>query len=364
MQKRSKTLKDIWKEEGKFAFLNLDKAEKAAEKLQNKVAGAAKEAANLNGNLGWMAWNINQAARSIDRDLVKALARGNAAGNPLAKMMANIQAASKEIAAFWGQAAGDFAKIAGGKIELKIQGFKGQKAVEGFVRNMTELEKKLRGGAGRIAALAPEAMAKVMKAFETSGRKDAAVLMTMYENAQRAQDMTVSGLSKLDDEINAITEAAAQSDVAIKDMNQSTKRYVEWLQTRRDIAEENLEIQLKQMAGAKALNEQMDELGSLLGMITDLEGKKDAESMRLLKLHKDELLRVTKEIEQAVVDVKEEAKKVGVDPAQLEAIEKAQDFLDEVEKRKLSEAEWLEKISTTLDRIDGNVSNFVNLLPN
>ena len=311
-----------------------------------------------------MAFNIRMAGKAITRDLVKALARGNDAATPLGKMMADIQAASEKIAAFWANAAGDFAKIAGGKIELKIQGFKGQKEVEGFVRNMTELEKKLRGGAGRIAALAPEAMAKVMEAFENSGRKDAAVLSTMYENAQRAQDMTVEGLSKLDDEIQAITTAAAQSDVAIKDMNKSTRMYVEWLKTRRDIAEENLEIQLQQMAGAKALNDQMDELGSLLGTISDLEGKKDAKSMELLRIHKEELLRVTGQLDDAIEQVGEEAAKIGVDPAQVEAIERAKEFLEEANAKKLSETEWLEKIHGTLQNIDQRLVDFQELLPN
>ena len=364
MKVRAKGLKDIWKEEGDFAFLATKKAEEGANDLQDALQGAANIAGDMNGNLGWMAWNIKQASKTIDRELVKALARGADAGTPLAKMMADIQAKSKDIAQFWNQAAGDFAKVAGGKIELKIMGMKGGKGVEGFVRNMTKLEKELRGGAGRIAALAPEAMEKAMKAFETNGRKDALVLKTMYENAQRAQDMTLEGLGKLDSELQSILQASTEAGIPLEHLNKETKTYIDWLKARKDIAEENLEIQLKQMVNAKALADQMDELGSLLGMITDLEGKKDAKSMELLRLHKEELERVTIAVGQAVKDVKKEAQELGVNPDQVEAIEKAKQFLEDVEKTKLSDLEWLEKIYGILETMSKTLSTIAIEIPN
>ena len=361
--KGGKAIKDVWGETGDFAFLAVKKTEGGAKDLEKALVGAANQSARMNGNLGWMAWNINQATKSIDREFVKALARGAKAGTPLAKMMADIQAKSKEIAQFWGQAAGDFAKIAGGKIELKIKGFKGAKAVEGFVRDMGKLEKELRGGAGRIAALAPEAMAKVMEAFETSGRKDASVLQTMYENAQRAQDMTIEGLAKLDDEINAISEAAEESAVPLEHLNEQTRMYIDWLKTRRDIAEENLEIQLKQMVNAKALADQMDALGSLLGNIADLEGTKDKEELRLLEIYKKKLIEVTEDIGLAVDKVEEEANELGIQPAQIDALKQANKFLADVESRKFTESEWLEKIHEILQTMDGKLTTISEALP-
>ena len=363
MRKGAKTLNDVWEETGDFAFLSANKAKEGANDLADAMGGAANEAGRMAGNLGGMAFNIRQASTSITRHLVKALARGEKAGTPLAKMMADIQAKSKDIATFWNQAAGDFAKVAGGKIELKIKGFKGGKAVEGFVRDMGKLEKELRGGAGRIAALAPEAMAKVMEAFENSGRKDASVLSTMYENAQRAQDMTLEGLSKLDSEIEAITSAAEQSAVPLEHLNKETRTYIEWLKTRRDIAEENLQIQLQQMQNARGLGAQMDELQSLLGTITDLEGKKDAESIAEYKRHKEELMRITKEVGIAVEEVKKEAEDLGIQPEQVEAVNQANKFLAEVEARKFTESEWLEKIHGILETMDGKLTTISEALP-
>ena len=117
------------------------------------------------------------------------------------------------------------------------------------------------------------------------------------------------------------------------------------------------------MAGAQALNDQMDELGSLLGTISDLEGKKDAKSMELLRIHKEELLRVTGQLDDAIEQVGEEAAKIGVDPAQVEAIERAKEFLDEANAKKLSEADWLKKIHGTLVSIDQRLIDFKGLLP-
>jgi len=363
MEKEAETLNDVWAETGNFAFLSAKKAEGGANDLGNALANASIPAGNIAGALGSMPFNITQTARVIDRNLVKALARGDLAADPLAKKMKDIQDKARDIAKFWGQAAGDFAKVAGGKIELKIKGFKGAKAVEGFVRDMGKLEKELRGGAGRIAALAPEAMAKVMEAFKESGRKDASVLQTMYENAQRAQDMTLEGLSKLDSEIESITSAAEQSAVPLEHLNKETRTYIEWLKTRRDIAEENLQIQLQQMQNAIGLGAQMDELQSLLGTITDLEGKKDADSVAMYKTHKEAMDKLMKEVGIQIEDVKKEAEEIGIQPEQVDAFNRANKFLAEVEARKFTESDWLEKIHGIMETMSGTLTSISEALP-
>ena len=308
-------------------------------------------------------FNLRQAAKVIDRDLVRALARGDQAANPLAQKMQDIQNRAKDIAAFWNKAAGDFAKVAKTKVELKVVGFKGANPFDGFVRKMTDVEKQLRGGADRIAAIAPEAMKAVMEAMENSGRKDARLLQVMYENAQRAQDQTVEGLKALDDELFAIMEAARQSDVTVNSLNKQTRQYIKWLQTRRDIAEEGLQLQLMQLQNLGAVGKHMDELQSLLGMISDLEGKEDEESVRLLKPQRS-LMKVTKHLGIAVEEVKEEAGKLGMDPAQIQAVKDAEGLIQNINAQKLTESEWLEKIHGILETMNGTLSTIAEALPN
>lgn len=363
MKERNKRVGDLWKEQGEFAFLAAKRGEAGVKDLNNAMGNAAGNAIAIGGNLNPLAFNLRQAAKVIDRDLVRALARGDGAAGPLADKMKDIQNRAKEIAGFWNKAAGDFAKVAKGKVELKIVGFKGKNPFDGFVRKMTDVEKQLRGGADRIAAIAPEAMKAVMDAMENSGRKDSKILQVMYENAQRAQDQTVEGLKKLDDELFSIMEAARQSDIKIKDLNKETKTYIQWLQTRKDIAEEGLQLQLMQLANMGEVNKHMDELQSLLGMITDLEGKEDEESVRLLKLHKEALLKLTKNLGIAVDEVKKEANKIGLDPAQVEAIQKAEGFLGKVEGMQLTESEWLAKIHGLLETMEGTLTTIAANLP-
>ena len=364
MQKRNKDLRDIWGERGDFAFLAAKKGEAGAKDLNAALNNARANAAAVGGNLNPLGFNLRQAAKAIDRDLVRALARGDAAAGPLAMKMKEIQDRAKEVAKFWGDAAKDFAKVAKGKVELKMVGFKGNNPFDGFVRKMTDVEKQLRGGADRIAAIAPEAMKAVLDAMEHSGRKDARLLQVMYENAQRAQDQTVEGLKALDDELFSIMEAARQADVEVGHLNQQTKQYIKWLQTRRDIAEEGLQLQLMQLANMGKMGAKMNELQSLLGMIADLEGKEDAESIRLLKLHKEALLKVTKDLGIAVGEVKDEAGKLGMDPAQIQAVRDAEGLLDKIEAQKLTESEWLEKIHGILETMNGTLSNIAENLPN
>ena len=139
--------------------------------------------------------------------------------------------------------------------------------------------------------------------------------------------------------------------------------YIDWLKTRRDIAEENLEIQLKQMVNAKALADQMDALGSLLGNIADLEGTKDKEELRLLEIYKKKLIEVTEDIGLAVDKVEEEANELGIQPAQIDALKQANKFLADVESRKFTESEWLEKIHEILQTMDGKLTTISEALP-
>ena len=304
MKDRNKKMKDIWKERGDFAFLAAKRGEAGANDLAGALANAAGNAALVGGQLNPIAFNMRKAAQTISRDMVRALARGDGAAGPLADKMKEIQDRAKEIAQFWEKAAGEFAKVATTEVTLKIKGFKGQNPFDGFVRKMGEVEKKLRGGADRIAAIAPEAMKKVLQAMEDSGTKDATILQIMYENAQRAQDKTVEGLKKLDDELFGIMESARQGDIKIKDLNKQTKEYIKWLQARRDIAEEGLQLQMMQLQNLGAVGAEMDKLKSLLGMIATLEGEEDAESVRLLKLHKEALMKLMKKLGYAVDEVR------------------------------------------------------------
>ena len=360
MEDRNKNMKDLWMEQGDFAFLAAKRGEAGAMALEGALENAAVDAANVGGQLNPIGFNMWQASQVISKDLVKALARGDQAANPLAQKMKDIQDRAKDIAKFWGDAANDFAKVAKGKIELKMVGFKGQDIQNKIVRPMNKIEAQLRGGADRIAAIAPELMANVQEALEAGGRKDAVLLQTMYENAQRAQDQTVEGLKALDDEIFAIMEAARQMDVPLKNLNKGTKDYITWLKARRDIAEEGLRLQLQQLQNMNKVQDMMDVVGSILGNIADLEGKQDAESIALLQKYKDKLASIQGNLEGAIGDLKDEANKIGLDPAQVEAIGKAEDLIGQIEGVKLTEREILTQIHDVLLSMNGNIQTIAN----
>ena len=362
MDARAKNQRDIWAETGKWGFLAGKAAEAGANDAANAFGNAAGNAQAMAAPILAMPGAVRQTEQNITRNLVRALARGAGAAGPLADKMKEIQERSKEIAKFWADAAAQFAKVAGGKLDLKIQGWKGQDVVNRVVRQMGDVEAALRMGANRVAALAPEAMAQVMKAFEENGRMDAAVLRTMYENAQRAQDMTIDGFEKLNSEIEAMEDAARQADVPIAHLAKTSRQYFEWLKVRRDIAEEGLQQLLNQMNGLGDLQDQLDLAGSILGNIHTLEGKKDAKSLELLKAYKEKYAALVGQIEPILEDVKEQAGKIGLDPAQINAIKVAENLLEEAKNHERTTGDWLEEIANKLETIQGDVNRIAELM--
>ena len=358
MEARSNKLRAFWNDTGEFA----EEAEGDVEDLQGELWGAARAAGNMAGNIRTMPFNIRQTGKNM-KTLVQALGRGLDAANPLAAKMNEIQADAKDIAVFWGDAAAAFGKVAGGDMQLAIQGWNAVgEQVNRISRKMTDNEQALRGGFGEVAALAPDALAAVQKASEVS-LKGGRMLQVMYENAQRAGDMTRDGLLGLDAEIDAIEEGARLARVPLQSLIGDQKAYYKWLLKRREIAEENLALLLAQIDNQGKLAAKTQEVESLLGELYTELAKREPDKEFIERL-REELAALGVDIAAELGLVRDRAAEIGVPEEQVDALQDAAKALQKIADLEVEPETYLVTINGFLESIDRQMGTLIAAVNN
>lgn len=357
-KKRLQIQEDIWQKKGMFEFLG--GANMAANEMQRAAGGARDLDRNLRNTKG----AIQKAAANIDDKLIKALARGAREAAPLVAAMKKIQDAAKAAADFWGQAVKDVKEVAKGKVpELKIVRPKGQAGgVAGVGFQMGAEQKKRFGGdlaAGQMAALDPKQQQEVQEAWERN-KNAGRMLLAMFQLEQRARDMTVEGLKKLDAQVLAFEKSAEAAAVSLQHLDPEMQAWLKWLKLRRDIADENIRLQFKNNVALQKLGRANAALADSAGQLHDelMKDVKDQDPEKIAQWRKQfgDLGVAVKEAKEAV---REEARRQGVkeDPAALKEFKEADELIARVDAVKKTAEDSLEDILVELKEMKANDIN-------
>ena len=377
MVKRNDIWKDIWEESGDFAFL-AGKAAKGASGEMGAPAGAALATGaglnNANRNIWGLKPGAKNAADEINGPLVAAILAADGAAGGLKIKIDAIQAAAKEARDFWEDAAKKINEVFQGQGALgAANAIVGAGAAVGaagmkfndIVRKLGAKEAALRGGVALMAALPWDKLMEVEKAAEHS-MAQARILQTVYELQQRASDVSKAGMDALTEEIRQFEEAMKYSTQNENQLTQASKKHLEWLRARRDIALENIALAIKGVEKGQEMVAKMDEVESLLGSLTDELMKPLAErDNALISKLESELAALTGTITAQKEKIEGMAEAAGIDPLVVENVARANRLLEEAEEvrkntEKTSTYDLLSQSTGYLKNIDKNVESIVS----